>query len=178
MLYVDGKLIATDNQMVKISEEDYNKLPDSKKNNGDVYFVDSGNDSASNAKLIHLMSSIGNTSKLTNVSSDGTIVGAILSLYERLGGMSFSIDEEGEALKATYSDEVTPVEIPDIPVYLSDEEKIKYYMNILGDINKIGEKGFTNLSDMLLNIYNRLNGLSFVFDSETGNVDISYDDGK
>ena len=51
-------------------------------------------------------------------------------------------------------------------------------MNILGDINKIGEKGFTNLSDMLLNIYNRLNGLSFAFDSETGNVDISYDDGK
>ena len=42
----------------------------------------------------------------------------------------------------------------------------------------IGEKGFTNLSDMLVDISNRLNGLSFSFNSETSNVEISYDDGK
>lgn len=177
MIYQDGKLVATDNQMVELTAEEYKNLSDEKKKNGDVYFVDAS-DESSHAKLIHLISSVGNTTKLVNASPDGTLVGAVLSLYERLGGMTFSFDENKESLKATYSDEITPVDIPDMPEYLSDEDKIQFYMNILGDINKIGEKGFTNLSDMLVDISNRLNGLSFSFDSGTGNVNISYDDGR
>lgn len=172
-MFLDGKLVGTSQQIVSLTQAEYDTLSNEEKLNGDAYFItDSEGDST---KITNIEYALGDVSKLSSVG-DGTIAGILSDIYRRLGNMSFSVNGEGELIADYDSTVPTPVEIPECSVDASDAEKIEYFENLIGDKTIISNNGFTNITDMLLDVYGRIKGLVFEYNEETGDVDVHIED--
>ena len=93
-------------------------------------------------------------------------------------GLSFQFDTENGYLQAVYSDEVTPAVVSPVSNYMSDKAKIDHMAEVVGDQSSLGTTGHSTLVGAIVDIYRRLNGLSFAYVADTETISVSYDDGE
>lgn len=165
MILIDGKIITDD---IDVTQSQYEQLPEEEKNNGACFFI-SDDGLSEHDRLVNLNAVIGNQSLLANLGGDGTLVGAIVELYNRLGGLSFEMNEETNIFQSYYNPTVTPVEVPTLDADASDSEKLAYYETLFGSPEKLGELGVSTLIGAIDNLYRRLGGLVFSY-SETDDI--------
>ena len=119
---MDGKIVSTNEQVKTVTIEEYNSLTEEERNDGTSYFI-SNYDDNEYKKLVKVGNIIGNDSKLSGYA-DGTIVGAIVDLYSRLNGVSFSVGANDE-VSFVYDDTTpTPVDPVPSPDDMTDYDKI------------------------------------------------------
>ena len=138
-LYQNGQRVATNTPAKQVTSTEYNNLTTAQKNNGTLYFISDAQDTVYQ-NLLYITDVIGNEDDLADYA-DGTIAGCIADLYDKLNGLSFSIDGTGNShLQATYvgnnpSTVITP------GTYTTDEEKVAHLLEVLGDEDEQGDEG-------------------------------------
>lgn len=178
MLLYNGKEVgASGDKLVSLTQAEYDALSDEEKNNGDAYFITDSTD-AEYRKLLHISDVIGSKADLAGFA-DGTIIGAIKDLYERLGGVSFKVEAGTNYLQAIYNDEPTDnvSTLPPASEYMSDTERIEYLGELIGQESDLASTGHGTIIGAILGLYSALGGFSFAYNEITNSVDVSYDDG-
>ena len=171
-MFLDGELVGTSQQIIPLTQAEYDNLSTEEKLNGDAYFIKDSNDNES-VKIENIETAMGDVSKLSTLGYEN-LVEALTDVYQRLGNMSFSMDTDNKTLNVQYDNTTpTPVDIPTADPYMSDAKKIERIETIFGDSDSMGQKGFSNLVDMILDIHSRIDGLSFKYNEETGGVDVT-----
>ena len=177
MIAKGGSVVAV-NALEK-TDTTYDQLPAAKKADPTIYVVPESPDQVyqdlSAAKAL-----LGNESLLTECGYSDVCT-AIQDLFNRLGGLVMSIDQDegGENfLKAMYDDDqpspITPTPIdPDDP----EEDQIAQLVALVGDKNDLITTGNTTIAEAIKDLYRKLNGLSFAYVSAKNTISISYDDG-
>ena len=171
-LVYNGKRVATNNPQITISRQEYDSLPPEVKNDPNNTFFIHDDNVSDHEKLVTMSTVIGSAEWLENYA-DGTVIGAIKDLYTRLGGLSFKIDPEFNHVQATYSDEVPNNEIQQLAEDATLEEQIAYLSTIIGDTSGLAETGYDNVVGAIIDMYARLNSLTFAFNNDTGTVEVT-----
>lgn len=170
-MFLDGELVGSSQQMISLTQAEYDNLSTEEKLNGDAYFINDSDEESDSANIKNIEYFLGDTSKLSTMA-DGTLSGILSDIYQRLGNLSFHVDEDG-SLRADYDDTTpTPAVIPDYPEYASDATKIKYINDVIGDKTNVTNYGFASVTDMILDIYSRINGLVFSYNEVTDGIDV------
>lgn len=174
MILMDGKIVSTSEQIRTITMAEYNALSDEERNDGTSYFV-SDYDDNEYKKLVKVGNIIGNDDKLSGYA-DGTIVGAILDLYGRLNGVSFSVNANDE-ISFVYDDTTpTPVGPAPSPNDMTDSEKITHYQEVIGNETDLNNIGFTNVIAAIRDLYAKLNGIQLEYNDATTTLKMIYSD--
>ena len=171
-LVYNGNVIATNSPQISISLAEYNSLPEEVKNNDNINFFIYDDGETNYERLLTLSTVIGSTSALSQYA-DGTIIGAINDIYQRLGGLSFAMDPNSNQIELTYSDENPNNVIQQFNDEVSIEEQISQLSQIVGDIESLPSTGFNTIISAIIDIYERLNDLSFAYNEDTNTVDVS-----
>ena len=174
MILIDGKIVSTSEQVKTVTVAEYNALTEEERNDGTSYYV-SDYDDTEYKKLIKVGNVIGSDEKLSGYA-DGTIVGAIVDLYNRLGGISLSLGVNDEVIFDYDDTTPTPVTSPDAPKEMTDLEKIEHYQKVIGNETDLNNLGFSNIVTAILNLYSRLNGVQFEYDATTSTFKMIYSD--
>lgn len=170
-MFLDGELVGSSQQMISLTQAEYDGLSTEEKLNGDAYFINDSDEESDSVNIKNIEHLIGDVSKISTMA-DGTISGVLSDMYQRLGNMKFYVDESG-SLKVDYDDTApTPAVIPEYPEYASDAAKIEYIQDVIGDKTNITNHGFTTMIDMILDIYSRIDGLTFTYNETTDGVDV------
>ena len=184
MIIVGGKEVEGKSKVIALTQDEYNALSaEDKSNDSIVYFVYDG-DEAHYQQLVQLRTLVGSPNALETYTNQTTVIGAIMDIYQRLGGMSINLDPNTSNINLTYDpDDVTPAVTPDDIEHLTDEAKIEYLISSLGcndnaAITAFHEAGFTNIVQALVSIYSALNGVSLALNAEGDALAASYDDGE
>ena len=174
MILMDGKIVSTNEQVKTVTIEEYNSLTEEERNDGTSYFI-SDYDDNEYKKLVKVGNIIGNDSKLSGYA-DGTIVGAIVDLYSRLNGVSFSVGANDE-VSFVYDDTTpTPVDPVPSPDDMTDYEKIVHYQEVIGNETELNNLGFTNIINAIRDLYAKLNGIQLEYNDETATLKMIYSD--
>jgi hypothetical protein len=170
---MNGKLVAGNTQAVTLKDDaEYEALSNDEKMDADKVYLVPDTSADDYQRLLKLSEVMGSIDDIANYA-DGTIIGVINDIYDRLGGLSFKINESTGCLNVTYSDEVTPATITTPATYVTDVEKINHMESVIGDQEKLASIGFGTVIGALVDIYNRLDGLSFSFDTTNEVVEVS-----
>ena len=174
MILMDGKIVSTNEQVKTVTIEEYNSLTEEERNDGTSYFI-SNYDDNEYKKLVKVGNIIGNDSKLSGYA-DGTIVGAIVDLYSRLNGVSFSVGANDE-VSFVYDDTTpTPVDPVPSPDDMTDYEKIVHYQEVIGNETELNNLGFTNIINAIRDLYAKLNGIQLEYNDKTATLKMIYSD--
>lgn len=174
MILLDGKIVGSSDQLILKTREEYEALSDEVKNNGNAYFTPDDYDTEY-TKLVHMGFVIGNDEELSGYA-DGTIVGAILDLYDRLGGLSLRLDANNN-IEFVYNDEeVTPAEPAGNIEYLTDADKINHIEDVIGSEDDLYNLGHPTIVSAIKSLYARLNGISMTYNDTEETLKISYSD--
>lgn len=171
-LVYNGKIIATNSPQTTISRAEYDALPPEVKNDPSINFFIYDDEESDYERLLKLSTAIGASDALKDYA-DGTVIGALKDIYDRLGGLSFAIDPEFNHVEATYSDENPNNVIQQLNDDASVSEKIEYLNQIVGDVDQLGDTGFDTIVAAILDIYGRLNDLSFAYRADTDTVEVT-----
>lgn len=161
-LVYNGQTIATNNQQVTITSEEYDKLSPEVKNDPNISFYVIDGAEANFEKLMDIMATVGDGSQLSNLPT-GTVIGAIKELYDRLDGILFSIDESYSYLIANKSNENPNNDIKILDSSATDAERVEYLKEILGNKEDLNSLGYDTVIGALLTLYKSLDGLAFKF---------------
>lgn len=173
MIIIDGQIIASADQAIEITREQYEALSDKEKNDPLKTYYITDDEPDSRQQFIALKSLIGNEKNMTGIS-DGTIIGAIKELYERLGGLKFTVNPETMDFSATYDPRTTePAVITKADTTLmTDKEKIEYFNTLIGDLSELEKLGHDSIISALKDLYNRMSELAFRYVPESNTVQI------
>lgn len=171
-LVYDGQVVATNSPQVTISRAAYEALPTEQKNDPNVNYYIYDEYETEYKKLVKLMTLIGSEASLAG-HADGTIIGVIKDIYDRLGGLAFKIDPEYNHIEATLSDENPNNVIQQLNPNATDSEKIAYLETLLGNPNDLTGIGYDTLVSALLDFYAKLDGLTFAFRTDTETVQVT-----
>lgn len=173
-IMLGGKIVSTSKQMQTVTAEEYAKLSVEEQMNGNAYFISDSFDDEYK-KLIHMGTVIGNDEDLAGYA-DGTVIGAIVDLYNRLGGMSLQLDANNN-IEFVYNDEdITPAESAGHVEYLTDAEKINHMEDVIGTEDDLYNLGYPTLVSAIRGLYSKLNGISMSYNDETQVLKLSYSD--
>lgn len=162
-LAYEGRVVATNSPQVTITQEAYDKLSDAQKNDPNInYFILDAVDN-DYAKLVKLLTTVGDEQALAELPGGGTIIGAIVELNRRLGGISFSLDPEFKNVIATKTDENPNNEIQQLADDATDSQKITYLQTLLGSVSNLSELGYDTVVGALKDLFEKLDGLSFEY---------------
>lgn len=164
-LVYNGRTIATNNQQVTITQEEYNKLDPSVKNDPNISFYVIDGAEANFETLMDIMATVGDGSKLSELPT-GTVIGALKELYDRLDGIIFSIDPTYTYLVASHRDETVNNDIQSLNTNATDAEKVEYLKKIIGNTSELNAIGYDTIIGALLTLYQSLNGLAFKYDED------------
>ena len=174
MIILDGKVVGTANDMVELTQAEYDALSDEQKTDGTMYYITDATD-AHYQKLLALNAIIGTESSLAG-KADGTVIGAIADLYSRLGGLSFQVNPATNSMEAIYNDEVsTTAETAELSTYASDEEKIAHMTELVGSKETLTSTGNTTVIGAILDLYTKLADLEFSVNTATNTANVSYE---
>lgn len=174
MILMDGKIVSTNEQVKTVTIEEYNSLTEEERNDGTSYFI-SNYDDNEYKKLVKVGNIIGNDSKLSGYA-DGTIVGAIVDLYSRLNGVSFSVGANNEVSFVYDGTTPTPVDPVPSPDDMTDYEKIVHYQEVIGNETELNNLGFTNIINAIRDLYAKLNGIQLEYNDVTATLKMIYSD--
>lgn len=176
MIYLNGKVVANVTpDIISLTQSEYDILTDEQKMNGTVYFITDGEDD-NFARLSYIDSVIGTADQISNIA-DGTIIGVIKLLYERLGGLSFVVDTTTGQYTTTYNaDEPEIADTPTMSDFESDTQKIEHLCDILGSPDDLSKMGYISISEALVDLVKRFGGLSFTYDEENNIVHAIYNE--
>ena len=174
MILMDGKIVSTNEQVKTITMAEYNALSEEERNNGTSYFI-SDYDVYEYKKLVKIGVVIGDDAKLSGYA-DGTIVGAIIDIYNRLNGVSFTVGANNEVSFVYDGTPPTAVDPVPLPEDMTDYEKIAHYQEAIGDESGLNNLGFTNVIAAIRDIYAKLNGIQFKYDDESATLKMIYSD--
>ena len=170
MLMKDGQMVATNVKV--LTNQQYNQLDTAVRNDGNIYVI-SDYESDDYAKLVRLGNTVGNGDRLVDYA-DGTVIGAIVDLYNRLNGISFNVDTTNDEIQLDYDPTPpTPVTPTDISG-MTDDEKIDYYEQLVGDPADLYALGFTNVAAAVRWLYAKLGGCEIDYDDATSTVKLIY----
>lgn len=170
-LVFNGRIVSTNNPQVSITREEYEKLPQEMKDDPSITFFIIDDNDDDHKKLLELTSLIGSEEVLAKYA-DGTVLGAIKELYDRLGGLSFSVDPEFNHVEAKYSDENPNNDIQQLAGNANDSAKIAHLETIIGDAKKLEGTGYDSVVSAIVDLYGRLNNFAFAYNSETSTVEV------
>ncbi len=171
-LVYNGEIIATNTPQVTLSRAEYDALSPELKNDPSITFFIYDDEENDYKKLLKISTVVGSESQLAGYA-DGTIIGAIKDLYDRLGGLSFAIDPEYNHVEATYSDENPNNVIQQLAENATDSEKIAHLEALLGDVANLTGTGYDTIVGAIVDLYTRLNELSFAYNSGTNTVEVT-----
>ena len=170
MLMKDGQIVATN--IKELTTSQYNALSTAQKNNGNIYAI-SDYTSDEYAKLTRIGNLVGNPDRLVDYA-DGTIIGAIADLYNRLNGISFNVDTTTNEIELNY-DATPPTPVTPIdPSTMTDDEKIDYLEDLVGDPDDLAALGFTNAAAAIRWLYAKLGGCEISYNDQTDTVTLVY----
>ena len=174
-MYYNGQKIAAKTGNQEITRAAYDLLPTDTKNNGTAYFVTDDN-SSEYEKLVRLSALLGDADALAGYG-DGTVIGCLNDIIERLGGISMEvIKSQGVVSEITFNYDDTPP-TPVTPVDtsgMSDDEIIDHIEDVIGDEEDLNDLGFTNVVSAIISIYQRLAGITFEYNDTTSTVTMNY----
>lgn len=170
MFILNGQVITDD---ISIKQKDYESLPIEERKNGATFYI-SDDGLSEHERISNLNALIGNKDLLSTTGGDGTIIGAIVELYNRLGGLSFQMNEETNIYESYYNTGVTPVTVPTLKDDATDSERLAYFESIFGSAEKLGELGVSSIVGAIDNLYRRLGGLTFSYDEVDDNLTVNY----
>ena len=173
MLAVNGQVVGTNSPQVDITAAQYNQLTDTEKNNGTNYYIIDA-DAADHTKLNTLLALFGSRDILASLG-DGTVMGAIQDLNTRMGHFTFNLDPSESYIVATNDPTDPSNTITGIDATATDSEKIDYLISIIGDPTKLAGTGYDSIATALQDMYKRLCGLSFNYNSSTNTIQITQD---
>lgn len=163
MIKQDNKVFGTTTKAPTLTQSAYNALSTSEKNNGSGYLVSSSEEEFQ--KLLYSLGLIGRQNALANIA-DGTVAGAIVDLYSKLGGCQFDLESIAGVMSVTHEASSpsgnTPVDISELT---TDEDKIDALYALVGDRAVLQSTGNGSIVDAILDLYERLNGFSFAVDT-------------
>lgn len=173
-IMIDGKLNATNSPRSELTESQYNDLSSSQKNNGTTYFITDANDSTYQ-KIQHLKNIIGNIDDLS-AYGDGTIIGALQELVDRMGGFTFSLDANESYVIGTCDDsQPTPATI-DPPASDSDDDVADHLIELVGSTTALANCGYSTVVGAILDLFDRIQDFSFSHNSKLGVLTLEYDE--
>jgi hypothetical protein len=184
MIIVNGKEVEGGSKVIAMTQDEYNALSaEDKSNSSIVYFIYDG-DEEHYRQLVQLRTLVGSPNALETYTNQTTVIGAIMDIYRRLGGMSISLDPTNSHINLSYDPaDVTPAVVPDDISHLTDDQKIEYLISSIGvddnaAIESFHAAGFTNIVGALLSIYTALNGVELAINANEDALEVSYDDGE
>jgi hypothetical protein len=175
MIVLDGKQVASNDKLISLTEAEYQALStEEKMNPNKTYFITDSN-SEEYLNLVRLQALVG-PGKNISTFADGTVIGAILDLYTRMGGVAFSLtDVNGTpTLNAEYrvnTSTGTPIEISD---NATDAEKIEMLQELIGSETNLNGVGYNTVIAAIVDLHQRLNGFTFSYNQSTGTVSATY----
>lgn len=170
MIILDNKVVASADRLISITQAEYDALSDEEKLGDNAYFITDSDEDYE--RIIELQTLLGPSDRLDGIS-DGTVIGALLDLYERLGGFSFSMDPLTNDLIASHNDEVDTGSVTVKTHFSSDSEKLDFLFSILGDASELTTIGYTNIVDAIADMYERFAGLKFSPSEDKTTMNIS-----
>lgn len=171
-LVYNGEVIATNNPQVTLSRAEYDALSPEVKNDPSITFFIHDDGENDYKKLLKLSTVVGSETQLADYA-DGTIIGAIKELYDRIGGLSFAIDPEFNHIKAIYNDDNPNNIIQQLADNASDSEKIAHLEALLGDVTNLNSTGYDTIVGAIIDLYERLDNLSFMYRDDTNTVQVT-----
>lgn len=174
MILMDGKIVSTNEQTKAITLAEYNALSEGERNDGTSYYITDYDDNEYK-KLVKVGNVLGNDAKLSGYA-DGTVVGAIVDLYSRLNGVSFTVGANDEVTFVYDGTTPTPVEPVPSPDAMTDDEKITHYQEVLGDETALNNLGYANVISAIRDLYARLNGVQLEYNDAESTLKMIYDD--
>ena len=173
-IMVDGELRATNSPRSELTGSQYANLTNAQKNNGTAYYVTDENDSTYQ-KIQHLKNIIGNIDDLSGYG-DGTIIGALQELVDRMGGITFSLDDNGTYVIGTYDDSaVTPATI-NPPASESVDDVADHLIDLVGSTTALANCGYSTVVGAILDMFDRISDLGFSYNSTLGVLTVEYDE--
>jgi hypothetical protein len=170
-MYINGKRVASNEGYQEITQAEYDALSDTDKMNGHIYLITDSNLNDDYVQLIRLQSLIGDETQLSGYA-DGTLAGILVDLYNRLGGFSFDLTSDN-TLTATYSDEKSTAVVRALSETASDAEKVEHMLSLIGDEDTLAETGFSTIAAAIVELYNRLDGTSYSYNSDTNTAEVT-----
>ena len=172
MILMDGKVVSTSEQAKPITIAEYEALSEEERNNGTAYYI-SDYDDNEYKKLIKVGNVIGREERLSGYA-DGTIIGAIVDIYNRLGGLSLSLDKDDVIVFSYDGTAPTPAVTPGASENMTDLEKINHFQEVIGDVAALNNIGFSNVIAAIRSIYDRLGGVEFDYNDATSSFSMIY----
>ena len=160
----NGNIVATNNPEADMTEQAYSQLSTAQKNDGTTRFMTDEVDDEWNV-LMHCIDLIGSESRLEPYGQ--TVIGAIVSLYDRINDISLVVDAANYSLQAVYNDDATPsYNIPPINSYNTQEEQIDAIAELLGDEQDLIATGNTTIIGAIVDLNTRLNAFTLSWNEE------------
>jgi len=176
MLMMNGKIVSTSDQIKEMTIEEYSNLDVDVRGDGSTYFIKNADSANDYKKLIRVSNILGDDVKLQGYA-DNTIIGAIIDLNQRLGGLSFKRNPETGEVEFVYSSEIPkPVEPIHTIKNFTDHEKIEHFEKILGDESSLNSIGFNTIVSAIKSLYARLGGITMHYDDNTNELKMIYND--
>ena len=170
MLILNNNVVASAENLVRISSQDFANLSQAEKDNGDIYFIYDADDY--NAVAARNASKLIGTGTIVSGGMSRTLVGAINDLYTRLGGMRFSYNSTTHQVEQTYdppaASEVITAQNTDT---MTDEELITYLNSFIGSTATLASMGYNSVAEGIADLLDRLGGVRFVHNVNTGMTD-------
>lgn len=163
-LRFNGNIVGTVNPEADITEAAYAALTPTQQNDGTTRFMTDEVDDEWNV-LMHCIDLIGSESRLEPYGQ--TVIGAIVSLYDRINDISLVVDAANYSLQAVYNDDATPsYNIPPINSYATQEEQIDAIAALLGDEQDLIATGNTTIIGAIVDLNTRLNAFTLSWNEE------------
>lgn len=170
MLTINGNNVANKNPHVSLTQEQYDNLTDEQKNDGTTYYIIGSNEETQH-ELNEILEILGSNEILLKYA-DETIIGVLKELQLRLGGLTFTPDETEKYIKGTYDDSIPENEVPELPEDPTDEEKLEYIRQLIGDPIELRDLGYSDIATAIHDLYTRLHDFSFNYNAETNTAEI------
>lgn len=172
VLVLGGRVVATNTPQIPVTKAEYDAIDDSIKNDPKYTFYVTDYTDTDHQKVIELTSAIGSVDQLKGIA-DGTVLGAIKEIYDRLGGLYFAVDPENTYLQARENSENISNALQNLNADASDSEKIAYLESIMGNPDDLAATNYATAVAAIVDMYQRLNQLSFTVNDATGTVEVT-----
>lgn len=171
MIAQNGRRIANLSPQLSLTQAEYEALSTAEKNNGTNYFITDADDT-DHENIATLLAICGSRDILASMG-DGTICGAIQTLYNQLGHFTFNLNQLDNTLQAIYDDSQVVNPLPTLDPDATDAEKIAYLQTIVGDTTKLASTGHDTIATALRELFVRLAGLTWSYNMTQNTATIS-----